>query len=124
MTWSKTISAACSEAARRLGAHVPAIGTVSDPGEADDAAGGDEPGGDAHRDPEPVQVEVRAAAGGRGADDRDPEQPGDPRDRVVDPRGDPGVALAGVGEHGRGERRNVIESPTENRSSGGRSVVQ
>ena len=54
----------------------------------------------------PARSSLFVGAGDRGADDRDPEQAGDARDRVVDAARDAGVALAGVGEHRRGERRD------------------
>jgi hypothetical protein len=40
------------------------------------------------------------------ADGGNPEQAGRACDRIVDPRGDPGVLLVGVGEHRRGQRRD------------------
>ena len=51
-------------------------------------------------------MEVEPVVAGRDdrADDRDPEQAGDPRDRVVHAARDARLALAGIGEHGGGER--------------------
>ena len=44
--------------------------------------------------------------GDDGADRGDAQQAGDARDRVVDAGGDAGVVLVGVGQHGRGQRRD------------------
>ena len=59
----------------------------------------------------PVHVELVPRARDSSADDRDAEQPRDARDRVVDAARDAGVALAGVGEHRRGERRDDHRQP-------------
>ena len=45
------------------------------------------------------------------ADERDADQARDPGDGVVDGRGDAGVALVGVGEHGRRQRRHRHREP-------------
>ena len=53
----------------------------------------------------------RVVRGDDRADGGDRDQPGGAGDRVVDRRGDPGVRLAGVGEHGGGERRHGHRQP-------------
>src|SRR5712691_13315568 len=91
VTWSKTISAAAD---------------IPDPRETDEPAGADEANRDPHGEPEPCQVERVGAGRYRRADDRDPEQSCDPRDRVVDAARDARVALVRVGENRRRQRRD------------------
>ena len=58
--------------------------------------------------------------GDERADRGDPDQAGDAGDRVVDRRGDAGVALVRVREHGRGERRDGHRQPDREEESAGR----
>src|ERR1051325_3505148 len=85
--------------------------TVPDPGQADEAAGGDQARGDRHRQPVARQVEAVFRAGDCRADDGDPDETGNARDRVVDARGDAGVALTRVCEHRRRQRRDDQRKP-------------
>ena len=65
-----------------------------------------------HTDPFEARVERGGELrGDHGADRCGREQAGDAGDRVVDRRGDPGVALVGVREHGGGQRRHRHRQP-------------
>ena len=64
--------------------------------------------------PDPFEARVERGGelrGDHGADRGGGEQRGDAGDRVVDRRGDPGVALVGVREHGGGQRRHGHRQP-------------
>ena len=82
---------------------------VADPDQAEHAADGHQAGRDRHRQVEGGHrlVGIVAVLGGHDrADDRDPQQPGHPRDGVVDAACQAGVVLVGVGQDGGGERRD------------------
>ena len=61
-------------------------------------------------------------AGDHRAEGGHREQPGDARDGVVDARSDARVALVGVGQHGRGQRRHGGRQPEREEQQRGQEV--
>ena len=77
--------------------------------------------------PDALQVRVqrgRELRGDHGADRRRREQPRHARDRVVDARSDPGVALVGVRQHAAVSGATVIDRPSEKTSGAGQHSVR